>query len=1143
MELGTDEEGSISSKSSSLQYEVIAKMDDIEKKMGKIDIALHAAAESGNLDDVLKYNPMLNNNTFDIDAKDQDGKTALLKAAANGHANVVQLLLHLGADAKNTTAADEEYDFLDAHYHEYDQLKITPLWAASSNGHKDVVAMLLANTGIEVNQPNGRGETPLWVASEKGYIDVVELLVAAPGIEVNKARHYYNANGKGETPIFVASSNGHKEVVAWLLANTGIDVNQPNGRGETPLWVASIKGYKAVVALLLAVPGIEVNRATVDGESSLWIASSNRHKEVVTLLLAANGIDVNQANGKGETPLFVASEKGITELVEMFLAVPGIDVNVATTGGVTPLWIATSNGYKTVVTLLLNSNGIEVNLANRRGESPLFVASEKGLTEIVEMLLAVPGIDVNLATKDGDTPLHIADMDIFVILFNHGADYTIKNKGGNTCFDMFTAKNKLISLTKIQLTLSSLEAYNYSLWFVVVQIENATDEDLFATLLAMVEPLLSSHPTLATAKDVDGRAAVDVASKAMKLIIQSVLLWHGRYRITESRPEHISATCYVFKAVDEHTIDKETGHPIKVALKLMRLKTQFLRELSTRDKGFNHEFVMNVLQTYPEIGSTTMDSWPDEVVGVEADATGQLTKANAEKFYLLVMPLADRNLFVSLKQERWAGKNMEEVRHVFVQLVHCVDHMHEKGVLHADLKPLNIVRTGGQWKLIDLDAACAIGKEPMGHKTSSAYIPPEAIHVDEKSFSASVRSAKGGDVWTAHASFDVWSLGCILYQICTTDVKPLFQCGQDDNLVGVRKGVDNLFSLAEWSPELKAEKLTDVPDKLARNLLSQMLHKDPLQRPSLARVLAHPFLSGIKVARLIGEKPKYDVFLSYRVASDAQHVEKLYNLLTAQGFKVYLDKLCLLPGVDWEQGFCEGLVSSRAFVPLLSRDAINHPDKAWQNFSKLMADSNCDNVFLEHRLAVELQGLGLIEKIFPIFIGNLDAMTSEYSHYFGSGCHPSLPEVTVKSVDEKVRHHMESQALGPPLEPDRTVRSVVGAITACQGAFIVGPADVTFAEATASIAKMLTDVPVTHSPRGGTHVHQTLFNAMDNKTLVAEIDILMTKVDRLVSDVESLQVVKGRQKSALASLTGDVSHFATVEALAAHVQALLQGES
>ena len=803
------------------------------------------------------------------------------------------------------------------------------------------------------------------------------------------------------------------------------------------------------------------------------------------------------------------------------------------------------------------------NVAN---SSLLYNAAERGHVVVCQFLVsqgASPGKALFMATEK-------KNLDAVVALLNLGADVSIKDSDGKTCLDRFPAKDKLKVLFMIQLNLSLLEAHNCALWFVIVQEDGTSDVDLFAKLSVMVEALVSSHPTLAAAKDADGRAAVDVASKPMKLIMQSVLLWHGRYRITEPRPEHISATCFVFKAVDEHTIDSETSQPIKVALKLMRLKDQFQREISTRDKGFNQEHVMHILQTHPQVGSSTLDSWPDEVVDVEADATGQLTKTNAEKFYLLVMPLADRNLFVALKQERWAGKNMEEVRHVFVQLVHCVEHMHEKGVLHADLKTLNIVRTAGQWKLIDLDAACEIGKEPVGHKSSSAYVPPEAIYIDEKTDTACVRSVvtltKGEanyELLTAHPSFDVWSLGCILYQMCTPDVKPLFQGGQDDNLVGVRKGVDNLFALAEWSSELKADKLADVPDKLARNLLSQMLHKDPLQRPSLARILAHSFLSGKKVARLIGEKPKYDIFLSYRVAADALHVEKLYKLLVAQGFKVYWDKICLESGVDWE-GFCEGLVSSRAFAPLLSRDAINHPDKNWQNFSKLTTDSKCDNVYLEHRLAVELQGLGLIEKIFPVFIGNLDATTSEYSHYFGSGCHPSLPEVTVKSVEEKLRYHMESQALGTPIVPDRTVKSVVDAITTCQGAFIVGPADATFADAAASIAKMLTDVPVTQSPRGGTHVHQALKDTMDNKAVIAEISALKEEVGTLIGKVDSLEADNGtlkeevgtlksenstlhskmdkiafRDAAALASLNS--GEFTSVEALAAHVKALLQG--
>ena len=954
--------------------------------------------------------------------------------------------------------------------------------------------------------------------------------------------------------MYKACKAGHVNIVQFL-ASQGADVNLANSKGWFPINVAAENGHIKVLQVL-AAHGAHLDNVNCigpeTGETATYKACKAGHADVVQFL-ASQGADVNFANSKGWFPFNVAAENGHIKVLQVLAAHGAIFDNVNCIGpesGETVLYKAVAEGNVNIVQFLF-SHGADVNIANSKGVYPIDIAAEKVRKGVHPIDAAADKSNMDmlqvLAANGADLyqPLHVTadkrNLVVVVSLLNLGADVSSKDSNGKTCLDKFYAKDKLTILTKMELNLSLLEAYNYALWFVIVQEDGTSDVDLFAKLSAKVITQVSNHPTLSTAKDADGRAAVDVASKPMKLIIQSVLLWHGRYRITESRPDHISATCFVFKAIDEHTIDKETGLPIKIALKLMRLKDQFQREVSVRIKEFNHDYVMKILQTHPKVGSRTFDSWPNEVMDVEADATGQLTKTNAEKLYLLVMPLADRNLFVALKQERWAGKNMEEVRHVFVQLVHCVEHMHEKGVLHADLKTLNIVRTAGQWKLIDLDAACVIGKEPVGHKSSSAYVPPEAIYIDEKTDSACVRSflvvTKGEanyELLTAHPSFDVWSLGCILYQMCTADVKPLFQGGQDDNLVGVRKGVDNLFALAEWSPELKADKLTDIPDKLARNLLSQMLHKDPLQRPSLARVLAHSFVSGKKVARLVGEKPKYDIFLSYRVASDTQHVEKLYNLLTAQGFKVYWDKLCLEPGVDWEQGFCEGLVSSRAFVPLLSRDAINHPDKAWQNFSMLTADSNCDNVFLEHRLAVELQGLGLTEKIFPVFVGNLDTVTLEYSHYFGSGCHPTLSEVRVKSVEEKLRHHMESQALGTPVVPDRTVKSVVDAITACQGAFIEGPAEVTFAMAAASIAKMLTDVPVTtQSPRTGTHVQKALLNTMDNKNLAEAIGALKGENSALIGKVVSLEGEVGTMKSEVDSLRGAL---ASAEALIAKLQ-------
>ena len=129
---------------------------------------------------------------------------------------------------------------------------------------------------------------------------------------------------------------------------------------------------------------------------------------------------------------------------------------------------------------------------------------------------------------------------------------------------------------------------------------------------------------------------------------------------------------------------------------------------------------------------------------------------------------------------------------------------------------------------------------------------------------------------------------------------------------------------------------------------------------------------------------------------------------------------------------------------------------------------------------------------------------------------------------------MESQALGTPVVPDRTVKSVVDAITACQGAFIEGPAEVTFAMAAASIAKMLTDVPVTtQSPRTGTHVQKALLNTMDNKNLAEAIGALKGENSALIGKVVSLEGEVGTMKSEVDSLRGAL---ASAEALIAKLQ-------
>ena len=63
------------------------------------------------------------------------------------------------------------------------------------------------------------------------------------------------------------------------------------------------------------------------------------------------------------------------------------------------------------------------------------------------------------------------------------------------------------------------------------------------------------------------------------------------------------------------------------------------------------------------------------------------------------------------------------------------------------------------------------------------------------------------------------------------------QGGQDDNLSMEESEEDSLWLLAEWSNDVKYKKLSRVKDPLGRNLLTQMLCRNPLKRPTLQRVL------------------------------------------------------------------------------------------------------------------------------------------------------------------------------------------------------------------------------------------------------------------------------------------------------------------
>jgi serine/threonine protein kinase len=129
----------------------------------------------------------------------------------------------------------------------------------------------------------------------------------------------------------------------------------------------------------------------------------------------------------------------------------------------------------------------------------------------------------------------------------------------------------------------------------------------------------------------------------------------------------------------------------------------------------------------------------------------------------------------------------------------------------------------------------------------------------------------------------------ILYYLCVGTT--MFHGNVSENIVSMHELTD-LASFDETRAEC-ISKLELIEDKVARNLVSLMLKKDPRQRLSASRILTHPFFTGRQTS-FGNQYVLYHVFLSYRVATDFRHAQLLYEVLTDAGLSVWLVTLYYL---------------------------------------------------------------------------------------------------------------------------------------------------------------------------------------------------------------------------------------------------------
>ena len=201
-------------------------------------------------------------------------------------------------------------------------------------------------------------------------------------------------------------------------------------------------------------------------------------------------------------------------------------------------------------------------------------------------------------------------------------------------------------------------------------------------------------------------------------------------------------------------------------------------------------------------------------------------------FFYIVMEYANGGDLLQKIKERKNYFSESEVLHTFIQIALAVKCVHDKKILHRDLKAQNIfLMKDGTVKLGDFGIAKILDNTFQLCKTrigTPYYLSPEIC--EGKNYSSKT---------------DIWSLGCILYELCT--LKHAFNACNINALAfqiirGKYEPIPSCFS-----PELK-------------QLITRMLTNDPNVRLSINGVLNTPIIKSKLHQFLLDATPKKPIF-------------------------------------------------------------------------------------------------------------------------------------------------------------------------------------------------------------------------------------------------------------------------------------------